>query len=228
MGIFGRYNRLLKAHPYKTNMVGCGVFFGLGDLLAQRLYPHHVDDDLDKPTELHADRTVRAMIYGTFFFAPLSVKWHTKTLPFLTSPFLLAARRAAMLARAVGVHDNLFRLALDALIVPGLVWIPLYNTVMSTLALHADPLAVAREKLRNNWWKVLKANWAVWTPLQLFNLFCMPVHLRVVVANFWLIGWNCFLSFVHNTKGHGRGSGNKLEELVDIESADEEQTMVYA
>ena len=46
--------------------------------------------------------------------------------------------------------------------------------------------------------------------------------------NIWSIGWNCFLSFVHNTGGHGKGSGKVLEEIVDIETADEEQTMVYS
>lgn len=227
-GFFKSYNRLLKTHPYKMNMVGSGIFFGLGDSLAQFFFPHHIDDDVDMPTEYHLDRTVRAMTYGCFFFGPLSVKWHGKTLPRLTSPFLSALRRSTMKPSAIHLHDTLFRVAVDALLMPGLVWIPLYNTVMSTLAFHPDPLAVAAEKLHNNWWNVLRANWTVWTPLQITNLLFVPVHLRVVVGNIWSIGWNCFLSFVHNTKGHGKGSGKILEELVDIESADEEQTMVYA
>ncbi|KAM9901772.1 hypothetical protein OXX79_004341 [Metschnikowia pulcherrima] len=227
-GPFRFYNHLLKTHPYKTNMVGSGVFFGTGDLLAQYLFPHHIDDDLEKPTEYHSDRTLRAMVYGCFFFGPVSVKWTTKTLPFIISPFLSQLKRSTMRPTAIHIHDTLFRLAVDALFMPGLIWIPMYNTVMSALAFHSDPLAVAGEKLRNNWWNVLKANWTVWTPLQLFNLFCVPVHLRIVVSNVWSIGWNCFLSFVHNTSGHGKGSGKIIEELVDIESADEEQTMVYS
>lgn len=227
-GIFGHYNRLLKTHPYKTNMLGSGVFFGLGDLLAQYLFPHHIDDDLDKPTEFHGQRTVRAMVYGCVFFGPLSVKWHTNTLPYIMSPFLSAVRRQQLSPGRVHVHDTLFRLVLDAMLMSSLVWIPLYNTAMSVMAMHKDPFHVAAEKLRNNWWNVLRANWAVWTPLQLVNLFCVPVHLRVVTSNVWLIGWNSYLSFVHNTKGHGKGLGKFLEEIVDIESADEEQTMVYA
>lgn len=226
--VFKFYNHLLKCHPYKTNMVGSGLFFGAGDLLAQHLFPHHVDDDPEKPAVLHMDRTIRAVIYGCFFFGPVLVKWHTKTLPFIMSPFLSALRRSQMPKTSIHVHDTLFRLVVDALVMPGLIWIPMYNTVMSALAFHSDPLAVAAEKLRNNWWNVLRANWTVWTPLQIVNLFWVPVHLRIVVSNVWSIGWNCFLSFVHNTKGHGKGSGKILEEIVDIETADEEQTMVYA
>lgn len=226
--MFRFYNNLLKTHPYKTNMVTTGVLFGAGDCLAQYLFPHHIDDDIEKPTEFHYQRTLRAMIYGGFFFAPMSVKWHTKTLPFIVNPFLSAARRAKMPKGQLHIQDNLFRLTLDSLLVPGLVWIPMYNTVMSALAFHPDFLSVARQKLENNWWNVLRANWMVWPPLQLVNLFFVPVHLRIVVANVWSVGWNCYLSFVHNTKGHGKGSGKILEEIVDIESADEEQTMVYS
>lgn len=228
MPFFRAYNNLLKTHPYKTNMVSTGVFFGLGDCLAQALFPHHIDDDVNKGTEFHYQRTIRASVYGLLIFAPLSVKWHRLTLPYLKSPFMLAARRARLTPTHIDVHDNLFRLALDAFLMPGLVWIPLYNTAMSALAMHEDPFKVATDKLRNNWWNVLRASWTVWTPLQLVNLFFVPVHLRIVLANIWSIGWNCYLSFVHNTKGHGKGSGLLVEELVDIESADEEQTMVYA
>lgn len=209
-------------------MFTTSVLFGAGDCLAQGLFPHHVDDDLNKPTEFHSDRLVRAMIYGCFFFAPVSVKWTTKTLPFIHSPFLSATKRATKSFLSINVHDNLYRLVVDSLFMPSIVWIPMYNIVMSALALHDDPLAVAREKLENNWWNVLKANWTVWPPLQLVNLFFVPIHLRIVVSNVWSIGWNCYLSFVHNTLGHGKGSGHLIEELVDIETADEEQTMVYA
>lgn len=226
--LFHLYNGLLKTHPYKVNMIGSGFFFATGDVLAQYLFPHHIDDDLDKPTEFHFLRTLRAMVYGMCFFGPISVKWHTKTLPFFKNPFLSSLRRTQMKPRLINIHDNLFRLAVDTLIMPGFVWIPMYNTVMSVLAFHSDPFTVAANKLQNNWWNVLKSSWTVWVPLQLVNLFFVPIHLRIVIANVWSIGWNCFLSYVHNTKGHGKGSGKLLEELVDIESADEEQTMVYA
>ncbi|RKP31327.1 hypothetical protein METBISCDRAFT_14359 [Metschnikowia bicuspidata] len=226
--VFRKYNELLKTHPYKINMIGSSLFFGAGDLVAQYLFPNHIDDDVDQPTEFHAARTVRAIIYGGFFFGPVSVKWHAKTLAFIRSPFVSSLRRAHMSPHRLSIHDNLFRLAVDSLFMPSLVWIPMYNTVMSVLALHHDPLAVAADKLRNNWWNVLKSGWTMWMPLQLFNLFFVPVHLRIVIANMWSIGWNCYLSYVHNTKGYGKGSGRLLEELVDIETADEEQTMVYA
>ncbi|CAK9438299.1 uncharacterized protein LODBEIA_P25230 [Lodderomyces beijingensis] len=240
--IFHRYNDLLKRYPFRTNMITTGIFFGMGDVIAQSLFPHRTVETqvLDNGEAVEKEvvgsytpaRTVRAMIYGTVFFAPISVLWHGKTLPRLKNPFIQAFRRKAMeekprLQKRLHLYDSVFRLGLDQLLFPALVWIPLYNTVMVILAQHDDPFSVVKTKLENNWWNVLKASWTVWPGFQLFNLLFIPVHLRIVCANIWATGWNAFLSFVHNAKGHGKGSGKRLEELVDIEDEDQELTMVY-
>ncbi|CAK7905582.1 protein Sym1p [[Candida] anglica] len=224
--VFHAYNNLLKRHPFKTNMMSTGILFGAGDGLAQWMFPHRDHDDHE--TSFNYQRTARAMIYGSMFFAPLAVMWYGKKLPTLKNPFVSQRVRARMSPFGAEFSDVLFRVGIDQLFVPGLVWIPLYNVVMTTLALHEHPLDLAYEKLSNNWWNVLRASWTVWPIFQLFSFTFIPVHLRIVAANFWSIGWNCFLSFVHNTPGHGKGTGKKLEELVDIEDDAEEQTMVYS
>ena len=103
----------------------------------------------------------------------------------------------------------------------------MYNVVMVTLAGYKNPLEIAREKLENNWWTVLKASWTVWPGFQYVNLFFIPVQFRIISGNVWSVFWNTFLSFIHNTPGHGKGSGRVLEELVDIEDDKQEVTMVY-
>lgn len=203
-------------------MTSTGLFFGTGDALAQYLFPH-LDDD-----KFHHDRTIRAMIYGSVFFAPLGVLWYGRKLPLLKNPFLSSIHRQRWSAKKVEAYDILYRVGLDQLFVPALVWIPMYNVVMSVLSMHEHPLETAAEKLRNNWWSVLKANWTVWPIFQLMSFTLIPVHFRIVCANIWSVGWNCFLSFVHNTSGHGKGSGHIIEELVDIEDEAQEQTMVYS
>ncbi|KAG7192663.1 uncharacterized protein KQ657_001443 [Scheffersomyces spartinae] len=217
-------------------MVTTGVLFATGDILAQAMFPHvdHLDNDNPEEhkdtslwTTFHYPRTLRAMIYGSFFFAPISVMWQTRKLPLIKNPFIHRYRQIWPHSK-IHFYDSTWRLSIDQLFMPSLVWIPLYNTVMTVLALHDNPLHLAKEKLENNWWRVLKASWTVWPAFQFANLMWTPVHLRIVAANLWSVGWNCFLSFVHNTKGHGKGSGKKLEELVDIETDDEEQTMVYS
>lgn len=234
------YNDLLRKYPYRTNMLTTGLFFGLGDIIAQSLFPHTItttktDKDgkqveVVEVSDYTPERTMRAMIYGSIFFAPISVLWHGKTLPKLKNPFISIVKRKMMETKSkkrLHLYDTVFRLGVDQLIFPGLVWIPLYNTVMVMLAQHEDPFGIIRNKLESNWWTVLRANWTVWPGFQLVNLYFIPVHLRIVCANVWSTGWNTFLSFVHNTKGHGKGSGKKLEELVDIEDDDQEIVMVY-
>ncbi|EDK39900.2 hypothetical protein PGUG_03998 [Meyerozyma guilliermondii ATCC 6260] len=218
------YSSLFKKHPFKANMTSTGIFFGTGDALAQLLFPHKDGDE----SEFNFQRTLRAMIYGSCFFAPMGVLWYGRKLPSLKNPFLSATHRQQWSQKKVNAADILYRVGLDQLFVPALVWIPMYNIVMTTLAMHEHPLEVAAEKLRNNWWNVLKANWTVWPIFQLASFTLIPVHLRIVCANVWSVGWNCFLSFAHNTPGHGKGSGHVIEELVDIEDSEQEQTMVYS
>lgn len=224
-------------------MITTGVMFGSGDVLAQKLFPPVLDSDESKKSKspkvsisppsstspilinsstdivvpFNYARTLRAIIYGSIFFAPIVVVWQGKILPRLKNPFIRNNHRLNMSARKLHVFDTVFRVTVDQLIMPGLVLIPLYNTVMVFLAMHDNPLEIIHQKLTNNWWTVLKAGWTVWPTFQLVNLLFIPIHLRVLAANIWSIGWNCFLSFCHNTKGHGKGSGHRFEEIVDIQ-----------
>lgn len=208
-------------------MISTGIMFGAGDCLAQKMFPS--EESLEKAksekfSSYDLSRTLRAVTYGCVFFAPIVVLWQGRILPSIRNPFI-NLRRAVMSQRRVFVLDTVFRVFIDQLFMPSLVFIPLYNTVMVMLAMHDDPFEVIKQKLTNGWWKVLKASWTIWPPFQLVNLLFIPLHLRIIAANVWSIGWNCFLSFCHNTKGHGKGSGHRLEELVDIQ--DGEIQMAY-
>ncbi|EMG50734.1 Ethanol metabolism and heat shock tolerance protein, putative [Candida maltosa Xu316] len=240
--LFHRYNELLKRHPFTVNGICTGSFFFLGDVLAQKLFPHvsaetitdHNGESIvvEHIADYSLARSARAATYGVFIFSPISVLWHNKTLPYIKNPFIDFFKRKKMekvpaLRKRLHFYDSVFRLSIDQLIFPGFVWIPLYNTTMVLLAQREDPFNVIKDKLENNWWRVLKSSWTVWPPFQLFNLYFIPVHLRIVASNIWATGWNTFLSFVHNTKGHGHGSGRRFEELVDIDDDDQEFVMFY-
>ncbi|KAI5906033.1 Protein SYM1 [Candida parapsilosis] len=182
-------------------MVTTGLFFGLGDIIAQSLFPHTItttktdkdgyEVEVTEISEYTPERTMRAMIYGSIFFAPISVLWHGKTLPKMKNPFISMVKRKMMETKSrkrLHFYDTVFRLGVDQLLFPAFVWIPLYNTVMVMLAQHEDPFGVIRNKLENNWWTVLRANWTVWPGFQLVNLYFIPVHLRIVCANVWSTG----------------------------------------
>ena len=67
------------------NSLGCGLFFTMGDYVAQSLFPK----EPDQPLDYH--RIMRAGIYGSCFFAPISVLWHGKTLPKIKTHLLISS-----------------------------------------------------------------------------------------------------------------------------------------
>lgn len=211
--MFHKYNSLLRDYPYRTNMFTTGIVFSIGDYLSQTYF--HQEGN-HKQHDWH--RSLRAWTYGTFCFSPMAVLWYGKTLPFINNPFISQRIRRSMSPKTLGVCDNVFRIGIDQLIVPGLLWIPMYNTVMSYLSFHENPWENAKDKLQKNWWAVLKMNWVVWPAFQFINFTFVPIHLRVVGTNVCSIGWNCFLSTIHNTKGHFRNTF-----LASIHEMDEAQ-----
>lgn len=227
MRFFETYNRLLRTHPFKLNMATTGVLFGAGDGLAQLLFPLNHDHLDEEPPKYNFHRTLRAMIYGSCFFAPCGVLWYGKRLPQIKNPFVSAKSRQTWSETKIHTYDTLYRVVVDQLFIPGLIWIPMYNIVMTTLSGHDNPLEVAYEKLQRNWWNVLTTNWMVWPGIQLFSFFYIPVHLRIVAANIGSVGWNCFLSCLYNGKAKGDHNKEKvLDALVDSEEEIEETTMV--
>lgn len=227
MSFFDKYNKLLKTHPFRVNMVTTGVLFGIGDAIAQKLFPlNHDHLDEEKP-KYNPHRTMRAMIYGSCFFAPCGVLWYGKRLPLIKNPFVSVKSRKTWSKNRVHLYDTLYRVTIDQLFIPGLFWIPMYNIVMSTLSGYENPLEVAFQKLQHNWWNVLTTNWMVWPGFQLVSFFYIPVHLRIVAANICSVGWNCFLSYLYNGKAHGDHQKEEiLDHLVDPGEEIEETTMV--
>lgn len=190
-------------------MITTGILMGVGDSVAQRFF-NHEDENGNRPP-YDPLRTMRAWCYGSFIFSPLAVFWYGKTLPFIKNPFVSAIKREAWSGKRIEAFDIGFRIGIDQLILPGLVWIPLYNASMTLLAFREDPFNVIKEKLEKNWWNVLKTSWSVWPIFQLISFTVIPIHLRVFASNICSIGWNCFLSTVHNAKHHYK---NKFLETV--------------
>lgn len=200
-------------------MLTTGVLFGTGDVIAQTFFPLHEPED-GKAPGLEGQRTMRAMIYGSCFFAPCGVLWYGRKLPSIKNPFISFQNRMRWNHSRVHAYDTVYRVAMDQLFVPGLVWIPMYNIVMSILAMHERPLEVAFHKLHNNWWNVLTSNWMVWPGFQLVSFFFVPVHLRVIAGNVFSVGWNCFLSYLFNSKLTGHPSPHIFDHVIEFDDED--------
>ncbi|GAA6036812.1 hypothetical protein JCM8097_003490 [Rhodosporidiobolus ruineniae] len=56
-----------------------------------------------------------------------------------------------------------------------------------------------KQKIRDNYWPILRVNWQVWPILQLLNFRYVPLPYRVPFASICGIAWTCFLSFQTNS-----------------------------
>jgi hypothetical protein len=64
-GLVRAYNRVLQAHPWKTQMFQTGLLMGAGDLAAQTLVEKKRVRDVD------SGRLVRFTVLGTVYVAPI-------------------------------------------------------------------------------------------------------------------------------------------------------------
>jgi len=196
---FAKYQKLIARRPLLANMLQTGFLFGTGDFLAQRLFP---DDGHHDKQRYDWERSLRAIVYGGIIFAPLGHNWYI----FLSKINVGRSKVANTIAR-VGV---------DQLVFAPFIGIPMYYTVMTMFEMK--PLASIKEKIRKNWWPTLRNNWLVWPAFQMVNFYLVPLQYRLLVVNLLSIGWNTYLSFVLNQKGHHIVVGDN-EQLVLAEDA---------
>lgn len=169
MSFFAKYNQLLATRPLITNVITTGFLFGAGDALAQSIER--------KESGFDGTRLSRAVIYGAVIFAPLGDRWYR-----LLNGVKVGKSKAVNTAARVG---------LDQLVFAPLIGIPLYYSAMT--AMEGGTTQNVKQKLGDNWWKTLTANWTVWPAVQTVNFAFVPVQLRLLVVNLISIVWNCYL-----------------------------------
>lgn len=188
---FHRYHNLVKTRPLATNIISTGILFGTGDLLAQALERRQAQNklQLQPATAFDGARTLRATTYGALGFAPLATKW-----------FGFVAK--THLGGASKFLNTIGRVALDQGIFAPFVGIPLYFSAMTVLetGTGGDVALRVKEKVTDNWYDTVLANWMVWPAVQLVNFAVVPVDLRLLVVNVVSIGWNCFLLLENGKK----------------------------
>ena len=60
--LFHRYNEILRKYPFRSNMITTGIFFGLGDFFAQKLFPHKtIHKEVNDKGEIVETEQVTAM-----------------------------------------------------------------------------------------------------------------------------------------------------------------------
>lgn len=83
----------------------------------------------------------------------------------------------------------------------------------STLA-HGGSIQDAENKVKNNIWSVLKANWYMWPAVQMFSFRFVPIPLQMPVMNVAVLFWSCYLAIVGNRDKNKQLSSHPIDETT--------------
>lgn len=78
-------------------------------------------------------------------------------------------------------------------------FLPIFFTTLLTLE---GDVGKVPEKLKQEWWPAVKANWVVWVPAQLLNFRFVPGSLQVLFSNVVGLFWNSYMSYISHTDAH--------------------------
>ncbi|CAH7672787.1 hypothetical protein PPACK8108_LOCUS7618 [Phakopsora pachyrhizi] len=168
------YNSALLHRPLRTQIVTSLALFGGGDVIAQQFIEK-------KGKEHDFMRSARLASYGGFIFAPLGTRW------FKTLNFIKFKNHSV---------SSLLKMGLDQFVAAPTM-IAFFFVTMNFL--EGNDLKHGEERLKQKWGPTLWKNWMVFVPLQTFNFFLVPSHLRLLLVNGASLFWNCYLSYVNSS-----------------------------
>ena len=179
------YNHQLERNPLVTKCVTSGFIAGIGDILCQKIVMRNSenDEDDDRGNGLDYARTCRFGFLGTFLIGGVLHYWYS-----VLNTVIVGNSAMAVLKRTC--CDQL-------LMAP--IFIATFMTSLSALENGRDTdLREIKEKLNNDWWDIIKTNWAVWVPAQAVNFGFIPPQYQVLFSNFIGLQWNIYLSYKTN------------------------------
>ena len=167
------YLLLLESNPLVTKMATSGVLNAFGDLLAQVLF----EDGQSVDTK----RTLTFTFLGAFLVGPALHFWY------------------GSLGKIVTVGGSLgagLRLGLDQLAFAP-VFLATFLSALFAIEGNTDKLP---NKLKQDLFPTVVANWKIWVPFQFLNFRFVPANLQVGAANVIALAWNVYLSWASHKK----------------------------
>ncbi|KAK4687713.1 hypothetical protein P7C73_g2404, partial [Tremellales sp. Uapishka_1] len=156
--LLNSYTSFLKRRPMMGNMVSSAVLFATGDCVAQQL--------IEKKGDKHDfARTGRIIAWGSLVFAPAVTVWFRalEKLP-------IKGKWPATIARV-----GLDQFAFAPIVLTG------FFTTMTLL--EGKDMAAVKEKWNSAFVPTLQANWMLFVPFQLFNMFYARAAVAGAVAS---------------------------------------------
>lgn len=211
-----KYMLLLETRPLATKVVSGAAIAAIGDINCQVF--------LEPDSPFDVKRAVTFTFLGGAFISPLlhvSYGFLGRAFPGTSAvvrplsplalyeclPALISRSRTLLLAASYARGSECLttllqtvakRLALDQLVFAP-TFLSVFFSLLLTLEGEADKVP---EKLAQDWWPAVKANWVVWVPAQLINFRFVPGSLQVLFSNVVGLFWNMYMSLVSHSEAH--------------------------
>ena len=167
------YLMLLESNPLVTKMATSGALNAFGDLLAQILF--------EDGQSIDSKRTLTFTFLGAFLVGPALHFWY------------------GTLGKIVTVGGSVgagLRLGLDQLAFAP-VFLATFLSALFAIEGNTDKLP---NKLKQDLFPTVVANWKIWVPFQFLNFRFVPANLQVGAANVIALMWNVYLSWASHKK----------------------------
>eukprot|EP01135_Chromosphaera_perkinsii_P002988 Nk52_evm10s232 gene=Nk52_evmTU10s232 len=164
------YTRYLRRYPVLTKAVTASAISMVGDIIARRLR--------GKQEALVGRSTAAFGIFGLCITGPVFHEWYG-----LLQNWVKGSSK----------YSTLEKLALDRLL-----FAPIYTVIffVAITILKGGSIQSVKESLKKSYWKTLKSNWKVWTPVQYINFTFVPPLYRVIFGNCFALVWNTYLALI--------------------------------
>ncbi|XP_006814766.1 mitochondrial inner membrane protein Mpv17-like [Saccoglossus kowalevskii] len=168
------YIDFVAKYPLKSQAYSSGVLFFIGDVVAQQVVER-------KGSNHNPYRTVRQTVFGLVIAGPALRGWYV----LLDKIYKTSRPQTAALKKMVT----------DQIIMAPL-FIFTFFTVMGCAS--GKSLQKIKDKVRQDYFDTVIANYKVWPAFQLINFYFIPLQHRVLFVNTVALFWNTYLAWKTN------------------------------
>jgi len=169
--ILAKYNSYVLRNPLIAMSITTGVTMGLGSIISQSVIEKRPMADFDW------GRIGRFSAFGFIFSGPFLRYWYYGLDKYFAGVKLKPIKMM--------IADQI--LAAPLLNGVLLLYLPLSN---------GKSINEVKQRFREDFPKVIKANYTVWPAIQLTNFYFIPLQHRVLFVNMCALLWSTFLAFV--------------------------------
>ncbi|KAK8940027.1 hypothetical protein KSP40_PGU015788 [Platanthera guangdongensis] len=183
------YQKCLKVHPVKTQVISSGILWGLGDIGAQAVTHSTLKDKHRNPYEnkefkINWQRVGTTSMFGFAFVGPVGHYWYEYLDRLIRLRFQLQPKTLKFVAAKVGSDGLLFG-PLDLLI--------FFSYMGFASGKTAEQVT---EDVKRDFLPSLMIGGGIWPVVQIANFRYVPVRYQLLYVNFFCLLDSCFLSWI--------------------------------